>query len=361
MSYDSLIIPAKVIASISLLNASDIAADEPKLWGPIGGFNTLVQCVQAMFAYKFVIQTNQTLWNNFLNRLSFGLIKKTLEYGTTSVSFGVAQTCEWKESDLIIAFGNGGTEGLKIEIVEQVQLFDSRRFLKMGFESKNTGNEPNINAVQLSQWIPEKQSDMVTECKKLGICIQKWKEQFKKRRFPSRIKILTFTTGPSRAAWECASEEEKDAMETQVKVFYNCHNDKDIIFEPWNGKSFFMTQKEEADMEAKATSALYKNLIDAKLLSENVTVIDNWGMGFESCQFGEHLGVSIGMKSCQNLIFADIVTQFQRELTRGLAAEWLALSQTYPADAKLVIALKSGFALLLTDKTNPWLLKSITR
>ncbi len=359
MNYDSLIIPAKIFNTMPLLKVNEIATNEPKLWGPIGGFNTLVKCVRSMFAYNFVIPGNQIAWNNFLERLSFGLIKETVEHGTTSVSFGVAQTIKWKKSDVIMGFGNGGTGGLKIQIVEQVTLLDETQFLKMGFESKGTGEEPNVNALQLGHWIPEKKSDFKSESKKLVVSIQKLKEQCKKRGFQTRMKLYTFTTGPSRAVWEKSqSQEEKDAMEADARAFYNSHGDADVIFEPWNGETFFMTQKEEAEMESKAAAALYKNLIDARLLQSNVTLVDTWGLGAGSCQFGQHLGIPIGMKDSEKPIFQDIVAKFEFALDQGLAVELLDQSQTYPSDANLVIALKSGFALLLNDKKHDWLLRT---
>jgi len=228
----------------------------------------------------------------------------------------------------------------------------------MLFECKGTGQEPSLNAMHISTFVPQKEIPIEVQRQRLEASLQNVKDQLTMRGLPLPIVLSAFATGPIRAHYEQQSEEEQQRMETEVQTFFLSHSHLDVSIMPWNGKSFFMTQKEEAEMEKLAAESLYENLVAADLLDEDVVVFETWGTGRGSSQIGQCLQ-PIGMDKEIDLKTV-VPAKYQEELQHGLAKNMFQHSRSFGfQNAKLVIALKSGFAMLLDDEKNDWVINEI--
>ena len=112
---------AKLLSAVALwqtneLDLSKLNGDASKISGPVAAFEALQSCIYALFNYmpSKADGFSQLEWNDFLKRLYFGVIKETPDYGTTSVSQGVAEMRFRRTGDNhsgIMGFLNGGTGG----------------------------------------------------------------------------------------------------------------------------------------------------------------------------------------------------------------------------------------------------------
>ena len=115
VDYYAKLLPAVALWQTNKLDLSKLNGDVSKISGLVAAYEGLHRCVDALFAYV-PSQTDgfsQVEWNDFLKRIYFGVIKETANYGTTSVSQGVAEMRFRKTGGNaeIMGFLNGGTGG----------------------------------------------------------------------------------------------------------------------------------------------------------------------------------------------------------------------------------------------------------
>jgi len=106
-------------------------------------------------------------------------------------------------------------------------------------------------------------------------------------------------------------------------------------------------------MEQLATTSLYNNLAKENQIDSNVLVTGTYAMGRGSTQMGSFLAC-LGMNQ-DATIRTELGTSFRGQV-RDIARKMYSERLSQPKNCKYVIALKSGFAMLLEDKANAWLL-----
>ncbi len=363
MDYNAQLLPANAFYNMTNLDHNKLQGDKNKLIGPVTVYETLLACVGMLFAYtptsldKFTIEE----WHKFLYRIYFGVIKETEDFGTTSVSQGVAEYRFRKlemEAPEIMGFINNGTGASKFQVCKVRTLTKDIDIVHMLFECKGTGEEPSLNSMRIGSFIPKNEIAKDEQTKRLNKSLDMLRNELKLKGLPLKIVLSAFITGPLRLHFE-QNKLEQEIMEKEVHEFFQSHEfDKDeVSIVPWNHESYFMTQTQESEMECLAAESLYSNLAKANLIDKNIVVFETWGVGRGSCQMGKFL-VPLGMDSSIEFK-ANIPAHYLKELKDGLANDLYARFKNLPESANLVIALKSGFAMLLENKQNQWVIQSI--
>jgi len=371
VDYSRKIIPIDALHRFKLPANPPWVGKPEKLAGPIAAFETLCDYVKMLYDFKpDIAKDGFSLedWESFLENVFLGTIKDTTEHGTSSVSQGVVQKLSKAMPKLMssgaVVFCNAGSGGCKRQVYGDRKATNSDdRIIYCHFECKGGNEEPSPNAVQLGNWVPQDAKDETVENLKARFELHQQRaqkaalelhEEIDNRQLDALMVIYTFITGPAREAWEKASEVEKALMERSVEIlFAPAAGNKKTGFRyvPWNGQSWFMSQEEEAAMEQLATTTMYGNLAKEELIDGDHVVRETFGMGRGSSQMGvlmANVGMNqetTGRKTIRDLVKPQIpmiarnMFQFQHQ--------------------KYVIALKSGFAILLEDDANSWLRDTI--
>ncbi len=368
VNYNAQLLSGNALRNVADLDHSKIQGDKEKLNGLIAAYETMLDCVDVLFTYTPIPSDGCTTeeWRAFLNRLYFGVIKETSDYGTTSVTQGVAQ---YRFDNLLskielpktMGFINCGSGGLKFQVCAVRALNKDTNIVHMLFECKGTGEEPSVNAMRMGSFVPKREIAPEEQTRRLNASLVQLRKELVARGLSSKIVLSAYVTGPARLHFEeCQDKEEKESMEDEVEEFLQSHDfdEQEVWIVPWNQEgSFFMTQKQESEMELLAAQSLYGNLAKAGLIDEHVAVFETWATGRGSTQMNKFLA-PVGM-DIPGELKATVPRDFLKALQAGLAKDMYSKQKLFSKDAKLVIALKSGFAMLLDNKENQWIIESI--
>ncbi len=355
------LIPCNVIPSLHFIDVeTQIRGDRDKLKGPTAAFNVFIDCADVLVNYMPCKEDGFTLqdWEGYLDRVKFGLIKESKMLGKTSVTQGVAQKMldENRFDTPSKIFAKCGTNGMKLQVAVRGKAFADEEkkhpIVFIRFECKENPERTSPNKLKLGNWTLSKSPDRLEIHQgRLSVEMQNLGNELAYRKMDSPKVLHVYIKGPARDYWERASDDDKKAMEDDVDQLF-----EGVAHVPWNGKSYFMTQQEESDMEFLAAKSLYSNLHKAGLLPK-VEVVSSWGIGRGSLQMGD-FQLSVGMDD--DVVQRNAVCRYFRDaLKYGLAKELFDESKQYPPDAILVIALKSGFTILLDSPSESWLLREI--
>src|SRR6185369_15344128 len=119
--FADLIVPLATFSDLDTIDKSNFPL--PKDAGPVAMFQVLQECVRELLDFQVPSDApfTQYEWDMACERCLAGLIKDTVEYGTTSVSMGVAEEYyvaadEVGRSTTILVIANNGTGGTKVGI-----------------------------------------------------------------------------------------------------------------------------------------------------------------------------------------------------------------------------------------------------
>ena len=320
VDYRKMIVPFQTFLDLDLKQEEYVKG--PRDMGPWLGFQIVrdLSIQLSRFVPDFCTPEE---WISYLDRLQYGLVKDTDDYGTTSVSMGLAETffsdC-LKRTTLYVA-GNCGTGGMKVGIYA----YDKQRGTHCIKEIR-MDDPPNPNNVRLGKYVPK--TVPLGQDAKLKVM----NELILKEVGDQKAHYHAFVTGPSRAFYY--DEDENDGtMLNGLKIFF-----KGTVFE---GNIEFLAQYDEAEMEQVAVRTLYDHLYKANQVDE-MHVLQGWGMGAGSTQFGSNLLLDWGMGSKGN-----VQESIHNEITNHIRD--VAFQLYFPTLPNPMIALKSGFVLLLND------------
>lgn len=299
--------------------------------GPFYGLSTTLRALVALWFLDF------NPWPQLRTKVSIGLIKETAEYGNTSVSMGAAACYPLLPA---IGFLNCGTGGIKYQLYTR----DVTNILKLESEFKPK-NGLSVNSLLAGNYRP-KPGEEIT----MAVLEQSIRDELKDAPWKDRpdIPVVAFVTGQIRQYWEIAGEGEKKVLDSQMEALFQPFKISKLVKQ----SSYFMPQDTEGKLELLATQTLYKNLVKAGLLDQDVEVIGSIGIGRGSLQWmigkeGEAVSQILyqeGMKDPERLVDFPDVLKAQYEIS----AKREALVTSVRKTAKPVIALKSGSVLLFS-------------
>ncbi len=275
-------------------------------------------------------------------KISFGMIKDTQLYGTSSVSMGIAQElfddCQEEKKAPCDAYvlANCGTDGIKVGIYIKNEcgvhsIWDDK--------SKDVPS-PN-DFLESGDYIPSKK-DKISEDEwgtavlqdqlKLQHTMKLIKKELQQNNLIN-VQYYTFITGPIRNVYERSSYSKQQQMDLDAQSYF-----KLTPFQYYS--SFYLEQKAEGLYENFATQSMYQNLKNANQIEKDKNIVFTFGMGQGSTQMGPffmELGMNASLESlCDEFdkIFSVTINPFIDQLS-------------LPDNA--TIALKSGFLLLFVN------------
>lgn len=321
VDYRQMIVPFRTFLDLDLKQEEYVKG--PRDMGPWLGFQVVRDLTRQLVAFVPDFCTPEE-WMVYLDQLQFGLVKDTKDYGTTSVSMGLAETFfsdSLKRTTLYVA-GNCGTGGMKVGIYA----YDKQRGTHCIKEIR-MDDPPNPNHVPLGNYVPK--TVVLGQHAKLKVM----NELILKEVGDQEAYYEAFVTGPSRAFFwnydNCAND-----MLNDLKIFF-----EGTVFE---GKVVeFLAQFDEAEMEQVAVLTLYGHLYNADQVGK-MNVLQGWGMGVGSTQLGSYLLLDWGMGSNGN-----VQESIHNEIAKHICDVAFELYAPYaPRLPNPMIALKSGFVLL---------------
>lgn len=315
--------------------------------GPIAGFKAMFWALIELYFFS-----DDPEWLALRDKLSLGLVKDTKKHGNTSVSMGAAKKYEPGISRDISSikkyagFLNCGTGGVKHQLY---CLENGILFLVDEYKPKE-GEAASPNALPVVELdynpknpMPMKQNQGLL---KIGIV------HFATHVVPKGVQcpVYALITGPLRELWEKGDARVKRILEELAVAFYSCVPG----IKPLPGKTFFMPQADEGELELSGTQQMYTNLVNCDLL-DGVFVIGSFGIGRGSCQWMvecidgsyELTGHNAGMTDESRLAgLGSVIVKGYKEQPDKFTRFKFALKRAL-AEGKLpVIALKSGCSLL---------------
>ncbi len=331
-SYDSYVIPFENVVTFFKSNQLTIFKTEDEKEHPLYyAFFYICQFIERLWDIEMPLNCKYTKsqWQETLKlKVRLGLVKETTDCGTSSVSMGAA--VEWfaknpkHKTILILNCGSGGIKFQIFAIEDDV--------VKVMDELKGLTALPSPNAVQIGNYIPENVRDWVTEQQTL---IQVYWE-FTQTIYAGIIDAeFAFVTGKVRESYEKSDMQEQKVKNNNITQYFQ----KNLGIAPFQ-KSYFLSQAEEARLEALATKTLYENLFQKNYLTQKVTVDQTWGIGQGSSQIGDFILYQSGMNDLQALSYLPKNTLIDCQLIEMLMDRWNQRPELS------LIALKSGCALL---------------
>ncbi len=334
--FASRLIPCLSVASFGNLDETKVE-NRAKNTGPISGYKLFRACATELSLL------NHPKLQAVLKNTYFGTIKETEDCGTTSVSQGIAQLLYNgnRFDGKLKVFANFGTGGLKLQVAAK-RIVNDEEIVYIQHECKEGKEEPSPNRLKIGHFVPQNGAeDLAIHQARICQSLDRLKVELGTEDYGP---ICTFVTGPVRAAWEKANDHNQEMMERDLFALFKSQN-----FVPWNGKSFFMSQDVESEMETLAASSMYENLHLSGYLEEEMVVLCSWGIGRGSLQMGK-FQLPYGMEHDDLELVPDLFSQ-------GFADRLVGMANLYPPNTKFVIALKSGFAILLDQQK--WLMESV--
>jgi len=338
-------VQAVALLNLDCLDLSD--ADE----GLVTAFRCLQQVVRLLYDFdprKTECSFTQEQWRHMLNdQVQFGTIKETLACGTSSVSQGVAhKKFKHLQTSLellpIQVLLNCGTGGVKAQIYWQDPNDKITRCLGEIKELASNPNPQHQTFVHAGYKPSKKGPDALIEERYLAEFMHVVSQRLAQiqtaitNRHKKKVLAIycAFVTGPLREHWEMGHAA---TMDIAMRRYWSAFS----YVMPWDGKSFFMSQKMEGDLEQVATKCMYKQLHQCKLVSSPVRIVETWGKGRGSVQMGPFQASCVG-ENGQHQFLCEFKERLEKtkQLAESFYKDW-NVSGDMP-----IIALKSQFALL---------------
>lgn len=280
--------------------------------------------------------------------VDLGCIKQADGCGNTSVAMGVAEQYFIHHPNChVLGVVNSGSQGDKLYVYGRKD--------NITFVMEEVRGKENRSSVQQSFWasLPKFTPKDKANILSLSENARRWGELLHSSDYigsdtPVAAPVIAFITGPLRDAYFTASEVEQAELNQEIRCLYFSQ----FIVEAYNGSQFCMPQKEEGNLELKATQALYRNMVTKNLLKP-VVVIGHLGIGGSSSQFtllkpDGTVAFSLEYKCGMSGNLDTLVAKFE-ELKSELQPH-IANLHTAHGDARLVLALKSGCAILMDEE-----------
>jgi hypothetical protein len=305
--------------------------------GPIHAFHAAFVALKNLWFSREDARGDKE-WGQIRGTIALGLIKDTKKYGNTSVSMGAAKSkFDASPRTENIGFLNCGTGGIKY------QLYSSTGCLHLKGEFKpKDGASPN--ALEVGKFKPKKpiNFELTRELFAKELADAPWAREL-------NVPVYAFVTGTVREHWENAGADEKQLMESKMKELFAPRGILPL------GSSYFMSQDDEGTFELLGSQRMYANLVEAGLLNPGTMVVGSLGIGKGSCQWMIQevdgtislVGHKAGMT---NIVRLAQLSQTLMDTYRD-SVKWEKFKQTFKVAGKGVIALKSGAALLIDNKS----------
>jgi len=297
---------------------------------PFRVFALFTRFVRQLWIYK-----NTQRWRHMLQCLSFGLVKDTECFGTTSVSMGIAEMRFAQICLCPLVIANCGTGGMKVGVY-----YRGMWGTYCMFDIKGGKEVPSPNALKWgTHYQPHGALGFQEDHERMTNMCFHIKQELNKRGFTSdQVEFVAFLTGPLREVYEKADAQSKEELNDMLDTYF-----ADSLFQKAHS---FLPQKTEGEMELLACESMYSNLQTASAANPiEIEVIASWGMGMGSTQVDECCipfggnnieGVERGLEHHLEMIAQRLEQRFQ----------------TAPMNehVEYVIALKSLFLNLMHSK-----------
>lgn len=328
--------------------------------GPIAGFRTTRKGLTILLTYLREYYHYFTTHGGAVPRMKCGWITETENYGTSSVSMGIAVKLFYF-TDQPIALLNCGTGGIKATIFKKRQEDGS---VYCSFKLSTVNDEAKIcspNAVKIGTYQPRPSTNIPGSEEEVAEWAAVWNTDLQNRLLLSEalkdalvaqgaqapFHIFPFITGPCRQHWEKSSASERARMELDAKKYFECFGITGEIV------SYFISQENEGEFEQIAGETMYRNLANNEVIPENIQIFRTFGIGQGSTQWGSDCLVPVGMKNIAALE-ENVPNIFMKKLFAGTLTKAYEKMLTLCFDQRQipVLVLKSGCALLLNSDAN---------
>jgi hypothetical protein len=147
--FESKLIPARVLYFLS--KTFDRRLVEGAEAGALAAFESLLVIVVEMYEAEGAVG-----WSTFLNKLWFGHIQETKNYGTSSVFQGLAvDYFTDNPNEAVIAMAHCGTDGMTCQVAIQQPAAEQSTIVHILSECKSVANEPCSNKLKLGSYFPK--------------------------------------------------------------------------------------------------------------------------------------------------------------------------------------------------------------
>lgn len=302
----------------------------------------------ALATLKDLYLLDNSKWVEVRDQVWVGTIKDEAQYGTSSVSMGVA--VEYFEANakaqrvLILNCGTGGTKyGLYTRspcIHEALRKDDSSKDGQIsGLAIPNVGYNCTAYGLKIFRTVEQVKNIIAADIAK---AIQTCRE---KNSWDDETESIAFVTGSIRDYY---FKTPRDRAEMD-KALNGLFTDKSIGVK--SQASYFLDQKREGELELRAVQALHYNMGEAGRISKGFVPIVSLGIGRGSAQWGMNGDVIMhdaGMNSIAEL--AKLGKNITRTLQSGRVWNlfFKSVVQQIKEGNKPMIALKSGCTLAFT-------------
>jgi len=288
-------------------------------------------CYLALETLKKAYDCKDTEWRKIRDRIQVSFIKDTKfpKVMNTSVTCGAVVQMKKKPENICVL--NCGTGGIRYQYykIEDGIVVVSDELKPTDAYSLSDLKIPNLYEGKL-----DVEFIKTAVARDLGEC--------KSKNNLDNCKYVALITGDLRAARENKkgfTEKEinsrQELFETMVQSIFT-----PLKIEPWNGKSYFMSQTEEGTCEILALENLLSGL-DPKL-----RVLITFGIGRGSCQWSNSkliVGNDNGMNRPDKMMEMSMIVEKKFEESEYVSL----LLENISADSVPVIALKSGTLIYL--------------
>ncbi len=362
------------IRTLAMMN--EVQTHESSDQSAVFAYNVLLACMRSLIQHNVCADDpfDQNRWDHMISELHVGIIPKTQTLGATSIAQGLAQrifdgiNCHVKWP---VVFAECGSDGMKFQVFAKRKPLqnDVDEIVYMAYEfetAKDAVSAPNPNRIQLGPWRPKGGVDeslvhviqartairhVCTELKSRGL----WNDQ-------KVLTIRTFITEDASEFYEAkeTTDEMRSAMRSAANEFFLCSSILDqVMLVPWDRNCYFMSHDDKTRLEGLGCKSMYENLKMVDLLPPDIEIVESWGIERRSTQIGgfniPNYVPDFGRNNTEPLTPTEIGERYTSELRAGLAKHfYVAFSRsvfdTNSDDYKCVIALRSEFAVLLSDK-----------
>lgn len=306
--------------------------------------NIVLHALITLCDFLYHYNSKQKEWKNKLSCIWFGAVKKTTNYGTTSVTQGIANQQFDEDGELKqLHFLNCGTNTIKY------QVFSSENCYHMEEEIKS---HISFNQTLIGPYIPSKIDlqffNKLIDFKKqiLKSVIHNQECQFDSNMRLIKITIQLFITGSIRDFYyaDTTNETMRMNMNMEVTNIVRSHlNDDNIEFVPLQN-SWFLSKEQESKSKIIASECVYQNLYKFGVLDEEINVLGSWRMN----QITLFPGYTITINDTNLDTFeSTLIQEFQKIIP--ILEERL---EQFNPDKKLIWELKSGFNFYFQDLKN---------